>query len=109
MSSKNDEKLPARNFSLNINAPSGDATETIAGPTNNNLFEDDEDDSGNADARLSDPTPKKMPSFDEEKIRFSLVENELHKHILPETVVNQKDHISESMVKVIESDFSPII
>ena len=100
--------MPARNFSSNIDAPAGDATDNLAGTVNTNLFGlDDEEDSGTADARLSDPTPKKLPDFDVEKIRFQLVQNEKHKHVLPETVVGQEEHISESMVQVLQSDFKP--
>ena len=52
------------------------------------------------DARLSDPTPKKAPQFDIEKVRFQLV-NEKHKHVLPETVVNTEEQITESLAEVI--------
>ena len=100
------DKLPARIFSSNINAPVGDATENMAGNANN-LFEDDEDYFGNMDARLSDPTPRKMPNFDVNKIRYQLVENESRKHVLPETVVDNTQ--SESMVQVLEADFKPIV
>ena len=64
---------PPRNFSSNINAPAGDATENLAGTDKLNfLFEDDEEEDANVevDVRLSDPTPKKTPNFDIEKIRF---------------------------------------
>lgn len=108
MSCKNDDKdkLPARIFSSNIDALAGDAAENMAGNANN-LFEDDGDDFGNVDARLSDPTPKRMPDFDVNKIRYQLVQNEKHKHVLPETVVDNTQ--SESMVQVLEADFKPIV
>ena len=108
MSCKNDDKdkLSARIFSSNIDALAGDAAENMAGNANN-LFEDDGDDFGNVDARLSDPTPKRMPDFDVNKIRYQLVQNEKHKHVLPETVVDNTQ--SESMVQVLEADFKPIV
>ena len=82
----------------------------MAGTGNINLqFEDDEEGYANVevDVRVSDPTPKKTPNFDIERIRFQLLENERHKHILPETVVDQQEHISESLVQVLEADFKP--
>ena len=106
-SRKDESKLFARNFSSNINAPAGDATDNNASNANNNLFEDESDDYENPNVRLSNATPKKVPNFEVDRIRYQLVENMRHKHVLPETVVDNTQ--SESMVQVLEADFKPTV